>query len=219
MTWEIDCVVVGPIQCNCYILSDSITRQAYLIDPGAESKQLLSFLDKKKFDLKAALITHAHLDHVGGIQTLQSSFPLPVFYHAGDQPLYTNLEMQASLFGFSLSQLQASQPTVGESSLQHEQEFPFSSGALQVIHTPGHTPGSVCFHAKGEMQALFTGDTLFEGSIGRTDLWGGSFEQIMDSIRNRLLTLDDDLSVLPGHGASTTIGEERENNPFLQRRS
>jgi glyoxylase-like metal-dependent hydrolase (beta-lactamase superfamily II) len=218
MAWDIDVVVVGPIQCNCYILSDSITRQAYIIDPGAESKQLLSYLENKKFDLKGVLITHAHLDHVGGIQMLQSSFPVPVFYHSGDQPLYSNLQMQADLFGFSLKDLQASQPIVGEPSLKHAQEFSFSSGSIQVIHTPGHTPGSVCFHTKGEMRALFTGDTLFEGSIGRTDLWGGSFEQIMDSIRNRLLTLDDDLSVLPGHGAPTTIGEERESNPFLQNR-
>jgi len=215
--WEIDVVVVGPIQCNCYILSDSITREAYIIDPGAESKELLSYLQKNKFGLKAALITHAHLDHIGGIEMLHSTFQVPVYYHSGDQPLYSNLEMQAALFGFSLKELQASQPKTGEPSLRDQQEFSFSSGTIEVIHTPGHTPGSVCFQAKGERAALFTGDTLFEGSIGRTDLWGGSFEQIMDSIRNRLMNLDDDLLVLPGHGASTTIGEERENNPFLRK--
>jgi glyoxylase-like metal-dependent hydrolase (beta-lactamase superfamily II) len=218
MSWEIGVVVVGPIQCNCFILSDSITREAFLIDPGAESKELLSYLQKKKFDLKGALITHAHLDHVGGIEMLNKAFPVPVYYHAGDQPLFTNLEMQAAHFGFSLKDLQASQPKTGEPSLKHQQEFSFASGLLQVIHTPGHTPGSVCFNAIGDKPALFTGDTLFAGSIGRTDLWGGSFEQIMDSIRNRLMTLNDNLPVFPGHGPATSIGEERASNPFLQSR-
>jgi glyoxylase-like metal-dependent hydrolase (beta-lactamase superfamily II) len=126
--------------------------------------------------------------------------------------------MQAELFGFNLRQLQASQPKVGEPTLEHNQKFPLGSGSLNIIHTPGHTPGSVCFHAQGDQSVLFTGDTLFEGSIGRTDLWGGSFEQIIDSIQNRLMTLDDRLQVLPGHGESTTIGEERLNNPFLRKR-
>jgi hydroxyacylglutathione hydrolase len=218
MSWEIDCVVVGPIQCNCYIISDSVTKQAYIIDPGAESKELLSYLEKKHFDLKALLITHAHVDHVGGIQIINSSFTVPAYYHVGDQPLYKNLQMQADFFGLSLSQLQASQPTVGEPTLEHNQKFSFGSGSLNVIHTPGHTPGSCCFYAQGEQSLLFTGDTLFEGSIGRTDLWGGSYEQIIDSIQSRLMTLDERLPVLPGHGDPTTIGEERLNNPFLKRR-
>lgn len=216
MSWEIDCVVVGPIQCNCYIISDSITKQAYVIDPGAESKELLSYLERKRFDLKALLVTHAHLDHVGGIETIYSTFPVPVYYQSGDQALYSNLKMQAELFGFTLSELEATQPKVGDPSLEHDQGFPFASGSLRVIHTPGHTPGSVCFHTEGERKVLFTGDTLFQGSIGRTDLWGGSFEQIIDSIQNRLMTLDDSLPVLPGHGNSTTIGEERRSNPFLR---
>lgn len=218
MSWQIDCIVVGPIQCNCYIISDSITKQAYIIDPGAESKELLGYLEKKNFDLKALLITHAHLDHVGGIEMINSSFKVPTYYHSGDRMLYENLKMQADLFGFSLRELQAVQPTVGESTLEHNQNFAFASGSLNVIHTPGHTPGSVCFHAQGEQSFLFTGDTLFEGSIGRTDLWGGNFEQIIDSIQSRLMTLDERLQVLPGHGDSTTIGEERLNNPFLRKR-
>jgi hydroxyacylglutathione hydrolase len=218
MSWEIDCVVVGPIQCNCYIISDSITKEAYIIDPGAESKELLSYLEKKHFDLKALLITHAHLDHVGGIQMVNSAFNVPAYYHSGDRMLYDNLKMQADLFGVSLRELQAEQPTVGEPTLEHNQNFAFAAGAVNVIHTPGHTPGSVCFRAQGEQSLLFTGDTLFEGSIGRTDLWGGNFEQIIDSIQSRLMTLDDRLQVLPGHGDSTTIGEERLNNPFLKKR-
>src|SRR5262245_29714286 len=204
MFWEIDCVVVGPIQCNCYIISDSVSKQAYIIDPGAESKELLSYLEKKRFDLKGLLITHAHPDHVGGIEMINSSFTVPAYYHAADQLLYKNLQMQADFFGLSLPQLQATQPTVGEPTLENNQRFSFGSGSVNVIHTPGHTPGSCCFHAQDDQSLLFTGDTLFEGSIGRTDLWGGSYEQIIDSIQSRLMILDERLQVLPGHGDSTT---------------
>lgn len=216
MTWKIDSVVVGPIQCNCYILSESVSGKAYVIDPGAESKELLSFLQKKKINLQAVLITHAHIDHVGGIEMLNREIPAPVYYHTGDRFLYENIAMQAQLFGVAPRDLQAEQPRVGDSTLQDRQRFALDQGEIHVIHTPGHTPGSSCFHAIGESTAVFTGDTLFQGSIGRTDLWGGSFEQIMESIKTKLLSLDDRVPVFPGHGESTTIGEERRQNPFLQ---
>lgn len=216
MSWKIDCVVVGPIQCNCYIVSESVSGDAYVIDPGAESRELLSYLQKKKFDLKSVLITHAHIDHVGGIEAFHTHFPVPVYYHAGDKYLYENLLMQAQLFGAVPSQLQAVQPTVGEATLEHERVFAFTGGEVRVIHTPGHTPGSVCFHAKGEESMVFTGDTLFDGSIGRTDLWGGDYDQIIASIKERLLVMDDSVHVFPGHGEPTTIGKERRTNPFLQ---
>lgn len=216
MTWKIDSVVVGPIQCNCYILSESVSGKAYVIDPGAESKELLSFLQKKKIKLQAVLITHAHIDHVGGIEMLNREIPAPVYYHTGDRFLYENVAMQAQLFGVSPRDLQAEQPRVGDSTLQDRQRFALDEGEIHVIHTPGHTPGSSCFHAIGESTAVFTGDTLFQGSIGRTDLWGGSFEQIMESIKTKLLSLDDRVPVFPGHGESTTIGEERRQNPFLR---
>jgi hydroxyacylglutathione hydrolase len=212
MSWKVECAVVGPIQCNCYILSDSASMQAYLIDPGAESKELMSFLEKKKLNLQAILITHAHIDHVGGIEFVHAKFPMPVFYHPDDQYLYENLAIQAQLFGVTPEQLQARQPNVGNASLRHGREI----GKVRVIHTPGHTPGSVCFHATGDHPVLFSGDTLFAGSIGRTDLWGGDYDQIIESIRTRLLTLDDSLDVFPGHGEATTIGEERSTNPFLR---
>lgn len=216
MTWKIDNVVVGPIQCNCYILSESVSGKAYVIDPGAESKELISFLQKKKINLQAVLITHAHIDHVGGIEMLNREIPAPVYYHSGDQFLYENVAMQAQLFGVAPRDLQAEQPRVGDSALQDRQTFALDEGEIRVIHTPGHTPGSSCFHAIGEVTALFTGDTLFQGSIGRTDLWGGSFEQIMESIKFKLLSLDDRVPVFPGHGESTTIGDERRQNPFLR---
>ena len=215
MSWQVDCAVVGPIQCNCYIFSDPISGKAYLIDPGAESRELLSFLQKSKLSLQAVLITHAHIDHIGGIEMVHQEFPVPVLYHAGDRFLYEDVTMQAQLFGVMPRDLQARQPEVGEGSLHHQQSFSIDAGELRVIHTPGHTPGSVCFHAAGEEPILFTGDTLFQASIGRTDLWGGSFEQIIDSIQRRLMLLEDRVKVLPGHGPATTIGEERRHNPFL----
>jgi len=215
MSWNIECIVVGPIQCNCYILSDSISGKALIVDPGAESEDLLGFLQRKKFDLGAVLITHAHIDHVGGIEMVHKEFPSPVFYHAGDRVLYENLKMQAQFFGVTPGQLGATQPVVGDSSLEDNRVFSFSTGEVRVIHTPGHTPGSVCFHAQGELQAVFTGDTLFEGSLGRTDLWGGSYEQILESIHRKLLTLPENLKVLPGHGEPTTVGQEKSHNPFL----
>jgi hydroxyacylglutathione hydrolase len=213
---KINIVVVGPIQCNCYILSDETSGKAYLIDPGAESNELIAYLQKKKFELQAILITHAHVDHIGGIESIHAEFPAPVYYHSGDQFLYENIEMQTRLFGATPAQLMSTQPKVGEGSLQPGQEFPFQQGKLRVIHTPGHTPGSVCFHADCDEQLVFTGDTLFAGSIGRTDLWGGNYDQIIESIRARLLVLHDDVMVLPGHGPETTIGEERQMNPFLR---
>ncbi len=215
MSWNIDCVVVGPIQCNCYVIVEEQSRKAYLIDPGAESKELMQHLAKRKLDLQAILITHAHIDHVGGIEEVIGKFPVKAYYHQGDSFLYQNLAMQAELFGVTPAHLMAAQPASGEAALQHDREFPLDGGRIRVIHTPGHTPGSVCFHASGDGSLLFSGDTLFAGSIGRTDLWGGDFDQIIDSIKARLLTLDEATQVYPGHGPATTIGEERRDNPFL----
>lgn len=216
MTWKIERIVVGPIQCNCYIVSDSTSRKAYIIDPGAESPELLKFLQGSNLEVQGVLITHAHIDHIGGIDMVYHQLTVPVYYHGGDQSLYKNVEMQARAFGFSPTDLQATQPTIGEGSLSHEQTLSVSDDKqIRVIHTPGHTPGSVCFHANGKESTVFTGDTLFQGSIGRTDLWEGSFEQIISSIKTRLLSLPDETKVLPGHGPASSIGEERRTNPFL----
>jgi glyoxylase-like metal-dependent hydrolase (beta-lactamase superfamily II) len=216
MAREIVRVIVGPVQCNCYVVSDTVSKQAYLIDPGAETRDLMVYLNKMKFALQGILITHAHVDHVGGIEMVLASYQAPVYYHAEDMPLYLSLALQAESMGFGLEELGARQPTVGEPTLRDNREFSFSSGNVRVLHTPGHTPGSVCFHAEGDEPVVFSGDTLFEGSIGRTDLWGGSFPQIMTSIRKRLLTLPDDVRVLPGHGEFTSIGRERTTNPFIR---
>jgi len=216
MSWKIDCVVVGPIQCNCYIFSDSISGHAYLIDPGAESEELMTFLRARRFQLQGILITHAHIDHVGGIEQIRGELSVPVYLHDADRFLFDDVAMQARMFGVEPQDLEAVQPQSPDKKLEHQQVFPISGGEVRTIHTPGHTPGSVCFQACGEQEFVFTGDTLFEGSIGRTDLWGGSYEQIMISIRDRLMNLEDRVHVLPGHGGASTIGNERRTNPFLR---
>lgn len=208
----VDRIVVGPIQCNCYVVADETSRKAYLIDPGAESGELLSYLRSSRWDLEAILITHCHVDHIGGINSVTTQHAAPIWFHPGDQFLFDDVAMQARLFGVTPGYLQASQPSEHHGTLQDGDLFPFSRGAIRAIHTPGHTPGSTCYFLEG---TVFTGDTLFQGSIGRTDLWGGSFPQIMESIKTRLTGLGDDVRVLPGHGEETTIGEERRSNPFL----
>jgi hydroxyacylglutathione hydrolase len=208
----IDRIVVGPIQCNCYIVADESSGKAYLIDPGAESSELISYVQKTQWELQAILITHCHIDHIGGINTVTAQRSVPVLLHPADEFLYNDVTMQARLFGVTPSYLHASQPSPRPGALGEELSFEFGSSKLSVLHTPGHTPGSVCFHAE---DAVFTGDTLFQASIGRTDLWGGSFQQIINSIKTKLLTMSDTVRVFPGHGEQTTIGEERRNNPFL----
>ena len=215
MSWRIECVVVGPIHCNCYILSDTVSRKAYLIDPGAESKELSTYLEQSGLELQGMLITHSHIDHIGGIEDVSAQFPVPVYYHPGDKPLYDDVMGQARLFGLMPAQLQAKQPKAQPQSVEDGQRLPMEGGTIEIVHTPGHTPGSICFRTLGEQEVVFSGDTLFDGSIGRTDLWGGSFEQIIRSIKERLMVLDDKVKVLPGHGEHTTIGAERRFNPFL----
>jgi hydroxyacylglutathione hydrolase len=211
----LDCVVVGPIQCNCYILAEPTSRKAYLIDPGAETPEFVTYLQNKKWDLEAILITHCHIDHVGGLTAVLRDQQPPVYFHPGDQFLFDDVTMQARLFGVTPQQLQASQPASQQGLLSDGQRFSLDGETIAAIHTPGHTPGSVCYLAMKE-GLLFTGDTLFQGSIGRTDLWGGSFAEIIKSIREKLLVLGDEVRVFPGHGPETTIREERASNPFLR---
>jgi hydroxyacylglutathione hydrolase len=215
MSWNIEGLVVGPIQCNCYILSESVSRKAYVIDPGAESSDILNHLQQHRLDVQAILLTHCHIDHVGGVEMLDSKLSVPIYFHQGDEFLYKNLAVQAAMFGAQPADLNARQPLKDGLRLAEDQIFPVDGGSIRVIHTPGHTPGSVCFHAMGPDNVVFTGDTLFQASIGRTDLWGGSYDAILDSIKQKLMALDDSVKVFPGHGLSTTIGIERDSNPFI----
>ncbi len=204
---------VGILACNCSILGDEATGEAVVIDPGDEVERVLEILERHRLRLKHVVATHAHIDHVGGLEKLKEATGAPVLIHEADLPLYRNLAMQAAWLGV---------PSPGvieiDQFLKPGDLLRFGPLALEVLHTPGHSPGSLSLHMAGDHARIFSGDTLFQGSIGRTDLWGGSYDQILRSIHETLLRFPDEMPVFPGHGPSTTIGQEREFNPFLASR-
>lgn len=204
---------VGVLACNCSIVGDEATGEAVVIDPGDDVERVQEILAQRKLRAKYIVATHAHIDHVGGIEKLKRATGAAVLMHEADLPLYQNLAMQAAWLGVV-------PPGVidVDQFLREGNTLRWGSLTLEVLHTPGHSPGSLSLHLRGEHRRIFSGDTLFQGSIGRTDLWGGSFDQILRSIQNTLLRFPDDTPVFPGHGPTTTIGEEREYNPFLQGR-
>jgi glyoxylase-like metal-dependent hydrolase (beta-lactamase superfamily II) len=202
---------VGMLACNCSIVGDEATGEAVVIDPGDDVERVQEILAQRKLRAKYIVATHAHIDHVGGIEKLKRATGAAVLMHEADLPLYQNLAMQAAWLGVV-------PPGVidVDQFLREGNTLRWGSLTLEVLHTPGHSPGSLSLHLQGQHPRIFSGDTLFQGSIGRTDLWGGSFDQILRSIQNTLLRFPDDTPVFPGHGPTTTIGEEREYNPFLQ---
>jgi hydroxyacylglutathione hydrolase len=204
-------IPVGPLQCNCTILADAISREALVIDPGDEPERILREIDALQVRLVALLHTHAHFDHVGGTRRVREATGAPIRLHPADRPIYDALRDQAALFGLS-----AEDPLPVDAPIRDGERIPFGGHALTAIHTPGHTPGSTCFLLSGDAPALYAGDTLFRRSIGRTDLWGGDTETILASIRTRLFSLPDDTPVVCGHGPGTTIGEEKRQNPFVR---
>jgi glyoxylase-like metal-dependent hydrolase (beta-lactamase superfamily II) len=203
---------VGLLQCNCSVIGDPVTKDAIVVDPGDDVEKVLAVLDEHGLNCRAILNTHTHLDHVGGNQQLRDRTGARLMLHEADLALYDNLKIQAAWMGGMVAE--PPRATVDEHIHQGDR---VSAGGIvaEVLHTPGHTPGSLCFHVDGEAPLVFSGDTLFAGSIGRTDLWGGDFDQELESIRRRLLALDDRTRVIPGHGPETTIGQERRRNPFL----
>jgi hydroxyacylglutathione hydrolase len=205
----VDMLVVGPLQCNCVILGDQLSKTAIVVDPGDEVDRIVEALARHELRAVAIVTTHAHIDHVGGIADLKARTGAPALLHRADEPLYQALAEQAEWLGVS-------PPEVAkiDGGLDATTRLSVGTAAVTVLHTPGHSPGSVCFQI-ADQRLVLSGDTLFAGSIGRTDLWGGSFEQIIASIRTQLLALPDETSVIPGHGQATTIGQERRSNPFL----
>jgi len=202
---------VGMLACNCSIVGDEATGEAVVIDPGDEVERVQEILAQRRLRAKYIVATHAHIDHVGGIEKLKRATGAAVLMHEADLPLYQNLAMQAAWLGVVPPGL-----IDVDQFLREGHTLRWGSLTLEVLHTPGHSPGSLSLRLLGDQPRIFSGDTLFQGSIGRTDLWGGSFDQILRSIQNTLLRFPDATSVFPGHGPSTTIGQEREYNPFLQ---
>ena len=205
-------IPVGPLQCNCSIIGDETSREAMVIDPGDDIENVIALVRKHGLTVKQIVITHAHIDHVGGAMKLRALTGAPIFLNQNDDALLKMLDVQAAWIGVA---------PPGKVQIDHSigNEDKLQTGSLQasVLHTPGHTEGSICLYFPLEKK-LIAGDTLFAGSIGRTDLPGGSFEKILDSLHGQLLTLPDETVVVPGHGPLTTIGQERESNPFLMKR-
>jgi hydroxyacylglutathione hydrolase len=209
-------IPVGMLQCNCSIIGDPHTLECIVIDPGDEVERILGLLGRYKLTVKAIVSTHAHIDHVGGLAKLYQYTGAPVMMHTDDLPLYRGMEVQAAFLGIRPPELVEIHQLLKEGDALHWGQF-----LANVIHTPGHSPGSVSLYLPTEnatlsQPQLFSGDTLFAGSVGRTDLWGGSFDELLGSLKDKVMQLPDTTIVHPGHGASTTIGHERNTNPFLK---
>lgn len=200
---------VGLLQCNCTLLGDEATGEAMVIDPGDNIPYILERLAAHRLTLKQIVVTHAHIDHVGGALRLKKATGAPILLNESDLPLLKMMDVQATWLGVAAPEVAAPDENAREGLV-----VGIANHKAKVLHTPGHTQGSICLHFAPE-KLLFAGDTLFAGSIGRTDLPGGDGKQILRSIHDRLLPLADETRVIPGHGAETTIGEERESNPFL----
>lgn len=204
----IETLVVGPIQANCFILGHEETREAAVIDPGDEAQRILAALGKHNLTLKTIINTHGHFDHVGGNKALKAATGAPILIHGGDAPMLAHLADSAAVWGMRVEDSPAP-----DRILEDGDEIGFGAVTLKVIHTPGHSPGGISLFTPGH---LFVGDTLFAGSIGRTDFPGGDYGLLIDSVRSRLFMLGDDVRVYPGHGPATTLGRERQFNPFFQ---
>jgi glyoxylase-like metal-dependent hydrolase (beta-lactamase superfamily II) len=201
-------VIVGPLETNCYLFYCSKTRECAVIDPGAEAEKIFEAISSLNLKPIIILNTHGHVDHTGANLDLKERYQVPIAIHPGDLPLleeYLQLE-----FGLMLGARPAPAP---DRLLADGEKIVIGETFLQVIHSPGHSPGSVCFYAD---HLLFAGDTLFCGGVGPTDLPGGSWKDLAHSLKARVMTLPDETVVLPGHGPKTTIGEERESNPYLE---
>ncbi len=198
---------VGMVDCNCYIVACEKTGEGIIIDAGGDAGRIVADVRKHNVKVKQILCTHGHFDHLGGLADLVKEINVPISIHEADRELYENMPQQGMLFGLEL------EPNpVCNHFLQDGENIAFGEHMITVLHTPGHTKGGVCFLIGTD---LFSGDTLFEESIGRTDLPGGSMNELINSIKTKLMVLPDETVVYPGHGDKTSIGFEKQNNPYL----
>jgi hydroxyacylglutathione hydrolase len=205
---------VGMLQCNCSIFGDEASAEAIVIDPGDQIEDILGVLNRHRLQVKAIIITHAHIDHIGGAAKLKAATGAPVYMNAKDQDLYDHLDTQAAWLGMPAPERTTIDTAAREGGSVTLGGAP-SQTTFHFLDTPGHTQGSISLWIPSENK-LIAGDTLFRDSIGRTDLPGGDSRQILQSIHSKLLTLPEEAVVIPGHGPNTSIGREKARNPFLQ---
>jgi glyoxylase-like metal-dependent hydrolase (beta-lactamase superfamily II) len=206
----LEMLTVGPFQENCYIIGDEDSGVGAVIDPGDEAARIAMAVEKTGLDIGSIIVTHAHIDHVGGVIFLADEYSCPVLMHEESEPLLEGLPTQAMMMGIRFGKVPTVDRYVGD-----EETLEVGDLRLRSLYTPGHAPGHLAFYVEDEGLVL-SGDALFAGSVGRVDLPGGSMEVLMRSIEERLLTLPEETVVYPGHGPRTTIGDERATNPFLQ---
>jgi len=206
----VETIPVGPLQCNCTILGDLVSRKAIVVDPGGDSEILLERLVELNLQVERIIHTHAHLDHFLASGKMKEATGAKLALHREDLFLWDMLEDQCRMFGIPFEP-----PPPPDQWLENEEEIDLNNLQGKALHTPGHTPGSMCFLFESQ-KLLIAGDTLFQGSIGRTDLWGGDFKKIEKSIQEKLYTLDEETSVITGHGKSTSIGHEMRANSFVR---
>ncbi|MDE3091312.1 MAG: MBL fold metallo-hydrolase [Chloroflexota bacterium] len=204
----LETLVVGPLAVNCYVIGDENTREALVIDPGDDAQNILDTIRQGRLIVKAIVNTHAHFDHVGAVESIREASGAPFMLHVDEAPILSAASQSAAMWG-----MQVKQPKPADRLLREGDEVRVGAITFKVLHTPGHTPGGLCLLAD---QRVFVGDTLFQGSIGRTDFPGGDYATLMASIRDKLLPLPDETVVYAGHGAATTIGEEKQFNPFVR---
>ncbi len=204
---KIERIPVGPFEMNCFVVHADNGSDCILIDPGDEINRIFNYISQNKLNPVYIFNTHSHIDHVRRVNDVQSKYDIPIHLCEDDLPLLESLPRQSMMFGIDVSPVPENIRFVKDGD-----EFSIGAGAFKILQTPGHSPGSICLLFNGH---VFVGDVLFKDSIGRTDLYGGNYNQLIDSIKNRLFTLPDNTIVYPGHGPTTTIGYEKEHNPFL----
>jgi len=204
---------VNPFSMNCFVYWDENSREGVIIDPGAfeefEKGEILNYIEQNKINLKLILNTHGHIDHIMGNDWAKKMWNVPLLMHKDDMPLIDKALDQGAMFGVTFPK-----PPAPDEFIDVTGEVKFADNVFKILHTPGHSPGSVCFVDEKE-KVIFAGDTVFNGSIGRTDLWMGDINLLLDSIQNKIFKYADEYVLYPGHMDETSIGEERANNPFL----